>query len=205
MTDKTYHIRRAALEDVPAIIALIGEAADWLQKTKHTDQWAKPWPDRDARDARISQGIVDGLTWMVTDNGTLVATITRREQGSGILWTPAELRQPAVYVSRLIVRRDRARCGVGAALIDWAGLHGIEEWGARWIRVDVWTTNDGLHRYYKGLGFTHLRTLEFENAWDYPSGALFQKPTTEIDRASAARFKVTDEGSAAAGETLAAP
>lgn len=188
MIDTRYHIRRAVPEDKPAIIGLIREAANWLQTTKDTDQWARPWPDRAARDARIIKGIEDGLTWMVTEKETLAATVTCREQGSDALWTAAELREPAVYVSRLIVRRDHARRGIGAALIDWAGLHGMEGWGARWIRVDVWTTNDGLHGYYKGQGFTHLRTREFEPRWVYPSGALFQKPTTEIDQVSARRF-----------------
>jgi ribosomal protein S18 acetylase RimI-like enzyme len=188
MIDTRYRIRRAGPDDKSAIVDLISEAAHWLQTTKHTNQWARPWPDRAARDARIVKGIKDGLTWMVTDKEELAATVTCREHGSGALWTPAELREPAVYVSRLIVRRDHARRGIGAALIDWTGLHGMEEWGARWIRVDVWTTNDGLHGYYKGQGFTHLRTVEFENEWTYPSGALFQKPTTEIDHVLARHF-----------------
>jgi predicted N-acetyltransferase YhbS len=192
MMDTPYHIRRAVPDDKSAVIALIREAADWLQTTKHTDQWARPWPDRAARDARIIKGIKDGLTWMVTDGETLAGTVTCREHGSDTLWTPAELREPAVYVSRLIVRRDHARRGIGAALIDWAGLHGTEEWDARWIRVDVWTTNDGLHEYYKRQGFDHLRTVEFENEWTYPSGALFQKPTTEIDHFLARRFMEVD-------------
>jgi ribosomal protein S18 acetylase RimI-like enzyme len=185
----TYRIRPAAAEDMTAIVGLIGEAARWLQETKETDQWATPWPNKNDRDGRIAQGIERGLTWMVEDNGTLAGTVTCREQGSETLWTPEELREPAVYVSRLIVTRGHAHRGIGAALIDWAGQHGIAGWGARWIRVDVWTTNDGLHRYYKGQGFTHLRTLEFENAWTYPSGALFQKPTADINRVAAGRFR----------------
>jgi ribosomal protein S18 acetylase RimI-like enzyme len=187
MTD-TYQIRRATTDDVPAIFGLIGEAAAWLQTAKRTNQWARPWPNKAARDARVRQGIKDRLTWMVEDNGTLVGTVTCREHGSELLWTPGELSDPAVYVSRLIVNRSHARRGIGATLLDWAGQHGAAGWNARWIRVDVWTTNDGLHGYYKGQGFRHLRTVEFENEWDYPSGALFQKPTTDIDLASANSF-----------------
>jgi ribosomal protein S18 acetylase RimI-like enzyme len=187
MTD-TYQIRPADLSDMLAILGLIGEAAQWLQETKGTDQWARPWPNQDARDDRVAQGIEHHLTWMVEDDGGLAGTITCREHGSETLWTPEELLEPAVYVSRLIINRGHAHQGLGAARIDWAGQHGIERWGARWIRVDVWTTNDGLHRYYKGQGFTHLRTLEFEDPWIYPSGVLFQKPTAEIDLTSARCF-----------------
>jgi len=171
------------------ILGLISTAAKWLQETKGTDQWARPWPDREARDGRVAQGIEHGLTWMVEDNGSLAGTVTCREHGTDILWTPEDLLDPAVYVSRLIVSRDHAGLGIGAALIDWAGLRGLQGWDANWIRVDVWTENWALHDYYKSQGFTHLRTCPFDNEWDYPSAALFQKPTADIDRAAARRFK----------------
>ena len=190
----THKIRLATADDVPAIHGLIGSAAEWLQK--FTDQWARPWPDKPTRDARIEQAIQDRLTWMVADGeGALVGTVTCREHGNDMLWTPEEQAEPAVYVSRLIVRRDRAGLGIGSALIDWAGLHGSRNWGAEWIRVDVWTTNNALHDYYKGEGFEHLRTLQFKNYWDYPSAALFHKPTADVDTDAAARFSSVEEAS----------
>jgi|SRR6516225_2660002 predicted N-acetyltransferase YhbS len=185
----TYQIRPAVPGDTTAILRLISAAAQWLQEAKGTDQWARPWPNRKARDGRVAQGIEDGLTWMVEDNGSLAGTVTLREQGTDILWTPGDLLDPAVYVSRLIVSREHAGLGIGAALIDWAGLRGLQEWDANWIRVDVWTNNLALHDYYKNQGFTHLRTCPFDDEWDYPSAALFQKPTAEIDRAAAMRFE----------------
>jgi ribosomal protein S18 acetylase RimI-like enzyme len=185
----TYKIRLATADDVRPIHGLIGSAADWLRD--FTDQWAKPWPDEATRDARIEQAIQARLTWMVADSkGELVGTMTCREHGNDMLWTPEEQAEPAVYVSRLIVRRDRAGLGIGSALIDWAGQHGIGGWRARWIRVDVWTTNLALHRYYKGQGFEHLRTLFFEDYWEYPSAALFQKPTADVNEQAAARFEL---------------
>jgi GNAT superfamily N-acetyltransferase len=186
----TYRVRPAVTDDIPAIHDLIGSAAAWLRKYKNTDQWATPWPNKRDRDARVAQGIEDRLTWMVEDGeGLLMGTVTCREHGNDMLWTQTEQAEPAVYVSRLIVRREQAGQGIGAALIDWAGMLGINGWRARWMRVDVWTTNLALHRYYKGQGFEHLRTLEFADEWDYPSAALFQKPTAGVDPSSAARFK----------------
>jgi ribosomal protein S18 acetylase RimI-like enzyme len=190
----TYQIRQAVADDMPAILGLIALAASWLQGHKDTDQWAKPWPDKANRDARVRRGISDGLTWMVEDNGVLAGTVTCRERGNPKLWTADELNSPAVYVSRLIVCRGHAGRGLGAALIDWAGERGRLAWGADWIRVDVWTTNLALHQYYKGQGFEHLRSLEFHDPWDYPSAALFQKPTAKIDPAAAARFTEADSG-----------
>jgi predicted N-acetyltransferase YhbS len=187
MTD-TYDIRPAKRSDITAILRLIDEAARWLQASRGTDQWARPWPNLAARDERIAQGIEHGLTWIAEGEGSLLGTVTYREQGRDSLWAPAELAEPAVYVSRLIVGRGHAGQGIGAALIDWAGLRGLREWQANWLRVDVWTTNAALHGYYKDQGFTHLRTVPFETEWDYPSAALFQKPTSEIDLAAARRF-----------------
>jgi ribosomal protein S18 acetylase RimI-like enzyme len=187
----TYGIRRAAPDDLPAIYELIGTAATWLREYKETDQWARPWPNRRARDARVRQGVKNGLTWMVQDRkGRVIATVTCREHGNDKLWTKPELAEPAAYVSRLIVSREHSGEGIGAALIDWAGLLGTRDWAAEWIRVDVWTSNLALHDYYKGQGFEHLRTLQFKDYWEYPSAALFQKPTAEVDADAAARFKL---------------
>jgi ribosomal protein S18 acetylase RimI-like enzyme len=173
-----------------AILGLIDSSARWLQD-KDTDQWARPWPSRRKRNARVRQGIRHRLTWMVEDHqGALVGTVTCREHGNDMLWTEKQLAEPAAYVSRLIVSRDRAGQGIGAALIHWVGARAIDEWGARSIRVDVWTTNTALHQYYKDQGFEHLRTIEFDNYWDYPSAALFEKPTAEIDKEFAAMFEL---------------
>jgi ribosomal protein S18 acetylase RimI-like enzyme len=177
------------MQDMNAILRLIDWSAAWLQSVKHTDQWVRPWPSESDRNIRIARGIVKGSTWMVEDNGDLVGTITYRDRGNPRLWTTSESSERAVYVSRLIVSRQHAGCGIGAALIDWAGMRARNTWAADWIRVDVWTTNLALHEYYKGQGFEHLRTLQFEHYWDYPSAALFQKPTSAVDMTRAAWFK----------------
>jgi ribosomal protein S18 acetylase RimI-like enzyme len=200
MSTYRYQIRRAERADMPAILDLIGSTAKWLQAYKDTDQWARPWPDEVSRDARVEQGIKDGLTWIVEDSpGALAATVTCREHGNDILWTSAEQAEPAVYVSRLIVSRELAGHGIGGALVDWAGVLGIELWQANWIRVDVWTTNFALHDYYRGQGFDYLRTLGFEDYWEYPSAALFQKPTADVDMDAAGRFELVKEAGSAAG------
>jgi predicted N-acetyltransferase YhbS len=199
MSTNRYQIRLAGRADIPAILDLIGSTAKWLQACKDTDQWARPWPDKERRDTRVEQGILDGLTWIVEDShGMLAGTVTCREHGNEILWTDQEMAEEAAYVSRLIVSRDLAGDGIGAALIDWAGLHGAREWGAKSIRVDVWTTNLALHDYYRERGFEHVRTLDFEDYWEYPSAALFQKPMAAVDQDAAARFEPAEEASLAA-------
>lgn len=184
-----YRIRRATLRDLPDVLDLIDEAASWLQG-KGTDQWAKPWPNRHARDQRVRKGVEEGKTWIVDlDSEKAIATITVDQVGNPRLWEPEFLREPALYVQRLVVGRGFEHRGLGALLMDWAGLRALEEWNATYIRIDVWTSNHALHHYYKSTGFAHVGTrddLKYPVGlfrWRrYPAGFLMQKRTNEIPR-----------------------
>src|SRR5262249_28233549 len=107
-----------------------------------------------------------------------VAARIRGDRAQNPIWPAETWRDPAVYVYRLVVSRAFAGRGLGAALLDWAGLGARQRYGARWIRVDVWTTNTRLHDYYRRQGFTFCG---FSEAFRYyPSAALFQKATGRI-------------------------
>ncbi len=179
-------VRRADADDLPVILGMIDEAAAWL-RTKDTDQWAKPWPNTAARDARVLRGLRGSKTWIADEDGTPVATITCRQHGNQRLWTLHERLEPAVYVSRLIVSRRAAGREIGAAMIDWAAQRAVRDWSAQWIRIDLWTTNEALHNYYRKRGFRFCRVGTFDKEV-YPQAALFVKPTSEVDDAAAARF-----------------
>jgi GNAT superfamily N-acetyltransferase len=179
------HVRPAENDDMPIIIGFIDEAAVWLAD-RGTDQWSKPWPNERKRDMRVRRGIRDKCTWMVEDGGLPVATISCRPRGNPKLWTDAESTQPAVYVSRLIVCRDYGGQAIGNELFDWAGKWAAAQYGAHWIRIDVWTTNTMLHEYYEKRGFSFMRACDYV---DYPSAMLFQKPTAAITDADVPRLK----------------
>ncbi|HEX6471472.1 MAG TPA: MFS transporter [Streptosporangiaceae bacterium] len=168
------------MRDLHAIIGLIDEAARWL-RTKGTDQWERPWPNRPERDNRVRRGIEAGHTWVVWDESrnVIAATVSMDCEANPKLWSDSERDQPAVYVQRLVVRRDREYVGkgLGAQLIDWAGRRARDEYGAQWIRIDVWTTNKALHGYYKDKGFD---LLSCRHDPDYPARALLAKPTKDI-------------------------
>jgi ribosomal protein S18 acetylase RimI-like enzyme len=169
-------VRQALPSDMAAIIDMIDEAADWL-RGRNTDQWAQPYPNRKARDARVRRGLQAGKTWLVEDVKGAVATVTSRQEANPKLWRELEQADRAVYLSRLIVRRRSAGQEIGAKLIDWAAHRAVKQWGAQWIRIDVWTTNDALQQYYRKLGFEFCR---FCPDAAYPSAALFQKSTAGI-------------------------
>ncbi|HWM96942.1 MAG TPA: GNAT family N-acetyltransferase [Streptosporangiaceae bacterium] len=180
MTRPPMHIARATAGHLNIVLGLIEEAATWL-RFKGVDQWRQPWPDETARDARVLKGLESGKTWIVWHGDTPAATITTARQHNPKVWSApfctCDLRQPAVYAHRLITARSYAGWGLGAELIDWAGLRAGREYGAQWVRIDVWTTNISLHDYYKKRGFQPCGGCDDDA---YPSGALFQKPVAEI-------------------------
>jgi ribosomal protein S18 acetylase RimI-like enzyme len=169
-------LRRATERDHEVINRLIDAAAEWL-RTKNTDQWAQPWPSVEDRSHRILRDLRVGKTWIAWDGTEPAATITADSADSPI-WPTETLRDRAAYVCRLVVSRSHSGHGLGAALLDWAGLRAMRRYGARWVRVDVWTTNKALHAYYGRLGFESCGMSE--DVDHYPSAALFQKATDRI-------------------------
>lgn len=177
-------LRRATEGDHDLIAGLIDEAAEWL-RTKNTDQWAQPWPSMEDRSHRIRRDLRAGKTWIAWDNGTPTATITASSKGSSV-WPDKLLSERAVYVCRLVVSRAYAGRRIGAELLDWAGTHALRRRSARWVRVDVWTTNRALHAYYEQQGFEFYGFCQ--HIHDYPSTALFQKATERIAPAELSPF-----------------
>jgi ribosomal protein S18 acetylase RimI-like enzyme len=170
-------LRRASAADSWAVRSLLTEATQWLG-TKGTDQWAKPWPDENGRDERVRGAIDAGRTWVAWDGARPVATLTASPNHHGI-WPEGDGLEAAVYVRRIAVSRDLkyAGQGLGGQLLDWAGLRASRGYGARWVRVDVWTTNTRLHKYYQDQGFEEYGRSPIPG---YPSAALFQKLVEEI-------------------------
>lgn len=187
-------------EHLHAILGLIDEARQWLP-AKDTDQWSSPWPNREERDNRVRRGLGVKATWVVwdrdedEDKDILAATVTIARYPNTAVWPywAADLNEPAVYAHRLITARDYAGWGLGAELLDWTGLRGSRDWGAKWIRIDVWSTNAGLHEYYMKRKFAHCGDCPDP---DYPSGKLFQKPVSEISAPASPLFEEADEAPA---------
>ena len=184
-------IGRASVQHLDTVLGLIEDARSWLW-SKDTDQWDKPWPAPAARDERVLAGLRNEKTWIVWDGDIAAATITITTRRNNAVWsTPActaNLAERAVFVHRLITSRKYAGLGLGTELIDWAGLRGCREYGARWIRIDVWSTNAGLHDYYMSQGFRPCGTCADP---DYPSGALFEKPVAGIRAPACPKFTET--------------
>lgn len=175
-------LRQAAPDELGVILELLSESVRWLQD-KGIDQWATPWPDEAGRNRRIARDLTDGKTWLVLDDAEVAGTITI-DPAEDSVWPAHKRQEKAVYVRKVIVRRSYA--GLGALLFDWAADVAARVHGARWIRIDVWTTNRRLHAYYQRLGF-QFRDLA-ENP-EYPSRALFERSTSQRRRDYQAVFR----------------
>jgi GNAT superfamily N-acetyltransferase len=178
---------RARPHDLGAVSGLLREALLWL-RTKRTDQWAEDWPSEDIRRKRVRAAIRAGRTWIAWDTQVAAATVTTSPNHHGI-WPEENRRDPAVCVRRLVVSRRYAGLGLGAQLLDWAGRQADRHYGARWIRVDVWTTNTVLHDYYRNLGFEFCGFCQ--TIAGYPAAALFQKRTDAIKPPRSPLFRET--------------
>lgn len=175
-----FELRLADEDDLDGSEHLIESARLWL-KSKGTDQWQRPWPDDTARLVRVRASLAAGKTWVLLDRRVHVAMITvdwtAITPGLPELWNADEQSEPAAYAHRMAVLRDPAYAGrgLGKQLLDWTGRLAAGAYGARYVRLDAWTTNTDLHRYYKSIDFDMKRAYD-EEAIDCPSGALFEKP-----------------------------
>lgn len=173
--------------DLGEVRGLVREAADWLRTSKDTDQWAKPWPNRAAQKERIQNDLLEGKTWLIWDVDIVAGTITIdtdepvAAHGQPI-WPEHKRHEPALYVRRVIVRRNYAGIGLGARLLDWAADVAKRDYRATLIRIDVWTTNTDLHSYYIGQRFTRCEGRDPKDLADYPSQVLFER---DVDQAAA--------------------
>jgi GNAT superfamily N-acetyltransferase len=170
-------ITPAETHDLARLLSFREEAAAWLRDIG-SDQWSRPYP-ADKLLATINAGTV----FMVRDGHTTAATITLTPDAEEGLWTDAELAEPSLFINKLTVAREYAGQNLGGRLLDWAGDRAYRA-GARWLRLDAWTTNEGLQRYYLAQGFSHVRTVRegsAVNGGPRVSGWLAQRPARLSD------------------------
>jgi GNAT superfamily N-acetyltransferase len=188
----TYTLSPATPQDLRKVLRLVREAAKWLRNRQDTDQWARPWPDAVRYRERLRSDLIMGKTWLVWDDTTVAGTITIDTNEplappGEPLWPTDKRHELALYVRRVIVKRSYGGQGIGAALLDWAAEVAKREHGATLIRVDVWTTNKNLHKYYLGQRFTRCPGRDPQVLGSYPSQALFER---DVDQAGTAHTKL---------------
>ncbi|MEU4390604.1 GNAT family N-acetyltransferase [Kribbella sp. NPDC023855] len=145
------------------------EAGEWLA-TKGTDQY------RGGLDMAQVHANIDHdfdkypfVGWEVA--GRIVAMMALIDPEPDF-WTAEELAQPQTYISRFfVVEHGR---NYGSTLLE-AVVDQARKEGKQWVRLNCWSTNTKLHKYYIDRGFSHVRTCNIPGRM---SGALFQRSLT---------------------------
>ncbi|MET9472529.1 GNAT family N-acetyltransferase [Streptomyces sp. NPDC002922] len=159
------------------LVAFREEAAAWLTRLG-SEQWQRPYPAD-----RLAATIEARSVFMVIDGGLTVATLTLSPEVEEGLWTEQELAEPSSFVTKLTVARAHAGQNLGGRLLDWAGDRAYRD-GAKWLRLDAWTTNEALQGYYLRQGFEYVRTVReggAVNGGPRVSGWLAQRRTAPAD------------------------
>ncbi|MFF8534125.1 GNAT family N-acetyltransferase [Streptomyces sp. NPDC015532] len=170
-------ITPAAPEDLARLLSFREEAASWLSRLG-SDQWSRPYPAD-----RLLATIEAGTVFMVRDGEATAATITLTSEAEDGLWSDDELNEPSMFVNKLTVSREYAGQDIGGRLLDWAGDRAYRS-AAKWLRLDAWTANDALQRYYLRHGFEHVRTVaegHAVNGGPRVSGWPAQRPARPAD------------------------
>lgn len=159
-------IRPATADDLNDVLALLNATGRWL-KSRGLDQWGNGFGPE-----RIGPMIDRREMYIVHEDAESIATAAMSTDGDTDFWTPTELADNAVYLSKVTVTRDRAGEGLGEMLFRWLVDRAARN-GADIVRLDAWRTNQDLLGYYERTGWSYIRTVEREHR---RSGALFQKP-----------------------------
>jgi hypothetical protein len=161
-------IYRAEAADLPAVLSLLTERAQWMR-----ERGSLQWSGDLLAPERIEGIIAKGGTYLaVRLDGTALATITLSRDGDPDFWTDAERTEPAMYISKMATSLEHGR-RLGAPVLAWA-VHQADWRHAMWARLDVYRDPSAasLRAWYAAQGFEYLRDVEVPGK---NSGALFRK------------------------------
>jgi GNAT superfamily N-acetyltransferase len=139
-------IRQATLEDAPAVMALLVEAARWVEKLDGTTMWA----EGELTDDRVALEVEAGFFFVAEHDGHVAGAV--RFQLEDELFWPDMDGEDSAFVHRLAVRRKHAGRGVSAALLQWAADY-ARSLGRHYLRLDCDHDRLRLRAFYERFGF----------------------------------------------------
>lgn len=156
-------VRAGTLDDVPAVLAMLDRAVEWLVAQGRIGQWG-------TEPQSTSPFRVTMLTDAARDGGLHLASMDERPVGVLAIAPPPRhippAGEPELYVRLLVTDRDHAGHDIGGQLLAHA-RHLARKQGVGLLRLDCYAGGDqALVRYYERQGFT--RTAPF--TVDRPDG-----------------------------------
>ncbi|MEV0293237.1 GNAT family N-acetyltransferase [Nocardia sp. NPDC050710] len=165
-------IRQATIGDLGLICRLRVQRTAWLT-ARGSDQWtvAGRGLPIEIFARTVGRSLDASETWIAEVDGEPAGTITVNDRADPGLWAGWEL-DDAVIAHFMIVDLRFAGQRIGNRLLAHAGMLAQQQDRA-WVRLDAWTTNTGLHDYYRRAGFRLARIAG--PAASGPSRALFER------------------------------
>ena len=143
------NLRRATLDDVPAVMAVIGRVVP-LMRASGNLQWDDTYPNPEV----FARDIAKEQLWVAEIDGSIagVAAITDEQEPeyARVGW---DITEPAIVVHRVAVDPQLRGRGVAEALMRQAEAVAIER-GITVLRVDTNTQNQATQRLFPKLGYT---------------------------------------------------
>ncbi|HEX3512478.1 MAG TPA: GNAT family N-acetyltransferase [Trebonia sp.] len=166
-TDVAVRFLVAAPGQVDEVLAVLDEAAAWLQ-----ERGVEQWPSR-FEPSWVEGAVSRGETWLVLAGETVNGTVTLDHADPVWDGLPGGA---ALYVHRMAVRRSAS--GLGAAILEWAAGVARRQ-GREALRLDCVAVNGRLRAYYEAAGFAHRGDVTVAGA---PGQRLDEGPVTVVSR-----------------------
>lgn len=166
MSADVFSVKPAGPSDLPTVLGILTEAAEWARRVGTVGLWRVPFPQEWVLPSLARHEVFLG-SW----GGEVAGTVTFRWADPSI-WGD----QPPVagYVHRLAIRRAFGGRRIGEALLDWASQR-VRTEGRSALRLDCWSTHAGLRRYYRSVGFRAVGMAMANDAelvlWERPAAA----------------------------------
>ncbi|CAB3891021.1 MULTISPECIES: GNAT family N-acetyltransferase [Achromobacter] len=155
-------IRRARVEDAPAVLRVFDEVIAWFVDMGNEGQWgSEPWSALPKRIANVTEACALPGAWVAEEpgggiHGALVL-------GASMPYVPAAT-APEIYVRLLVASRDDRARGLGRRLLAFADEQARAA-GVERMRVDCYGGGSGaLVRFYESCGYERISTFDV-NGW----------------------------------------
>jgi len=171
--DQSYvSIRPGDERDVPAVVALLDGAIEWLVAEGRTDQWGTDPYSTDSRRVAAISSMAAGRELRLAVSGDIV--VGALAVGSAMSYVPPAA-EAELYVRLLVTNRACAGRGIGGRLLEHARTI-ARAGGVDLLRVDCYAGLDGaLIRYYEKQGFTATDSFEVARPSGPWPGQLLQQ------------------------------
>ncbi len=155
-------IRRASVEDAPAVLRIFDGVIAWFVSMGNEGQWgSEPWSTLPKRIAGVTEACALPGAWVAEEPGGGI-------RGALVLGEPMPYVPPAtepeIYVRLLVASRDARVRGVGRRLMAFADGQARAA-GVERLRVDCYGGGNGaLVRFYESCGYQRISTFDV-NGW----------------------------------------